>query len=174
MGVEDDITQHAERVAELAKLTRARVAVAESLTAGRISQALGAAPEASEWYRGSVVAYAPEVKFGVLGVRPGPVNTASCAAEMAAGVCELLDADVAVSATGVGGPDPDEGVPAGTVYVALALRGRSPQTEELRFDGPPERVIEETTRACVRWVLEGLALRDRMAAGTEVVSAEGG
>ena len=77
----ETISDVAERVAEIAKLTRARVAVAESLTAGRIAQALGAAPDASDWFRGSVVAYAPEVKFDVLGVTPGPVNRASCAAE---------------------------------------------------------------------------------------------
>lgn len=166
----ETISDVAERVAEIAKLTRARVAVAESLTAGRIAQALGAAPDASDWFRGSVVAYAPEVKFDVLRVTPGPVNRASCAAEMATGVLESMDADVAVSATGVGGPGPDEGVPAGTVFLAVALRGRPAETRAHRFDGEPEDVIEQTARAAVELVLEGLVHRDRMAAGTDLAT----
>src|SRR5215208_80173 len=79
---------------------------------------LAAGPEASEWFRGSLVAYQETVKFDVLGVRRGPLVDPDCAEGMARGVGRLLGADVAVAATGVGGPDPSEGKPAGTVYVA--------------------------------------------------------
>ncbi len=51
------------------------------------------------------------MKFDVLGVQPGPVVTPECAEGMARGVGRLLGADVAIAATGVGGPEPSEGKP---------------------------------------------------------------
>ncbi|MFL6061654.1 MAG: CinA family protein [Marmoricola sp.] len=134
----------AEEVAALACASGQRVAVAESLTAGRLACALGAASDASTWFRGSVVAYAPEVKFDVLGVDPGPVNTASCAHQMAAGVRRLLGADVAAAVTGVGGPGPDEGVPAGTVFLAVAGPDGEIEVEELFLPGDSDEVVAAT------------------------------
>ena len=58
-----------------------------------------------------VVAYHAEVKSRILGVDPGPVVTAWAARQMARGVGRLLRADVAISVTGVGGPDEEEGQP---------------------------------------------------------------
>lgn len=139
----------AEEVASLAAESGRCVAVAESLTAGRLAGALGAAPEAGTWFRGSVVAYAPQVKFDVLGVDPGPVNTASCARQMAAGVVRLLDADAGVAVTGVGGPGPDEGVPAGTVYVAVAHPGGEVEVEELFVPGDPGEVVGATVEVAL-------------------------
>jgi nicotinamide-nucleotide amidase len=115
--------ERAETVAIIAaKATAAGLAVgtAESLTVGALAQALGAGDGAAEWFRGGVVAYASEVKFDVLGVQQGPVITALCAEQMAWGARRVLGADVAVAVTGVGGPDPEEGCPPGTVYVAVA------------------------------------------------------
>jgi nicotinamide-nucleotide amidase len=65
------------------------VAVAESLTSGDIACRLCAAPNASSWFAGDLVAYASEVKFKVLDVDPGPVVSARCAAQMARGVARL-------------------------------------------------------------------------------------
>ncbi|MCF6378213.1 CinA family protein [Nocardioides KLBMP 9356] len=120
------------------------VAVAESLTAGQVSSLLGQGQDASTWYRGGVVAYAPEVKFDVLGVTPGPVVTDACARQMAEGVRRLLGADVAVGVTGVGGPDPQEGKRAGTVFLAVADE-RGTRSRELVIDGDPEQVVSSTT-----------------------------
>ena len=146
----------AEQIAEAASGSGATIAVAESLTAGHTAAALGSAPEASEWFRGGVVAYAPEVKFDVLGVRPGPVVTASCAREMALGARDRLGADIAVSATGVGGPGPDEGKPAGTVYLACAGPGDRLEETSVELDGPPERVLEATVILMLNLVFDAL------------------
>ena len=138
-----DGDRHAEAIASLARRNRIRVGVAESLTCGKIAAQLGAAPNASEWLRGSVVAYASEVKFDLLGVTPGPVVTPECARQMAAGAAKVLDAEAVVAVTGVGGPDPEEGHPPGTVYVATWVRGT--QTgERFQFAGPPAEVLEKT------------------------------
>ncbi|MGO4258184.1 CinA family protein [Marmoricola sp. RAF53] len=143
-------------VADLAAGSGLRVGVAESLTAGRVASALGSGPDASSWFSGGVVAYRPEVKFQVLGVTPGPVNCASCAVQMADGALRLLEADVAVAATGVGGPGPDEGVPAGTVFVAVARRGQSAAVEELHLAGSPGEVLDGTVDACLRSLVRAL------------------
>jgi nicotinamide-nucleotide amidase len=132
------------------------VAVAESLTAGAVASALGAAHGAATWFRGGVVAYAPEVKFAVLGVEPGPVATRECAEQMARGVAELMGADAAAATTGVGGPGPNEGKPAGTVFIAVRCRGRSAVTEH-HFRGDPSAVVDQATRAVLAALREAIS-----------------
>jgi nicotinamide-nucleotide amidase len=145
----DEAQKLAEQVGHLARIRGINVAVAESLTSGTIACHLGAAPQASSWFAGGVVAYAAEVKFKVLDVEPGPVVTARCAAQMATGVRRLLNADFAVAVTGVGGPQPDEGQPAGTVYVA-ATGGSHENVSQHRFDGDPAQVLELSTIAALQ------------------------
>lgn len=99
------------------------IAAAESLTGGLVCSALVDVPGASAVLRGSVTAYAAELKAQVLGVDAarlasvGPVD-AQVAQEMADGAAQLLGADVAVATTGVAGPGPADGHEAGTVYIA--------------------------------------------------------
>jgi nicotinamide-nucleotide amidase len=150
------ITDSAEEIARCATERGLRVAVAESLTGGRVASALGEAPDASEWFCGGVVAYAPHVKFEVLGVTPGPVVTERCAREMAAGVARALRADVTVGLTGVGGPDPDEGEPAGTLFLATSVLG-AVTCEHVVFPGDPGRVVEASTRAALEHLLRGVS-----------------
>lgn len=140
--------EQVEQIARLAGEHDVQVGVAESLTSGKLAAHLGAGPDASDWFRGGVVAYAPEVKFDVLGVEPGPVVTAACARQMAAGAASVLGADATVATTGVGGPDPDEGEPPGTVYLAVQVRGR---VHERRLDlpGDPEQVLAATVDAAL-------------------------
>jgi len=141
--------ERTDRIADLATSRGLRVAVAESLTAGRISAFLGRGEAASEWYRGAVVAYDEEVKFEVLGVTRGPVVTAACAQQMADGVRTLLGADVALGITGVGGPGPQEDRPPGTVHLAVATEHG---TRELhtRLDGDPSEVVVAATSLALR------------------------
>ncbi len=114
--------------------------VAESLTGGLIASRLVNVPGASAWFRGGVVAYHSEVKFDVLGVPTGPVVTEPAAAAMAAGAARVTGADVGLGITGVAGPDEQEGVAPGTVFVGLSLPGQPTQTRQLRVPGDRERV----------------------------------
>jgi nicotinamide-nucleotide amidase len=161
---EDTDQQLVDRIAERAEDTGTTVALAESLTAGRVSALLGQGSGASEWYRGCVVAYAPEVKFEVLGVEPGPVVTEACARQMAEGVRRRLGASVAVALTGVGGPDPDEGEPPGTVFLAVAGEGGT-TCHLRRFSGEPPEVVAATTTAALRLLADALEPGAGMAAG---------
>lgn len=100
------------------------LATAESLTGGRLAAVVTAVPGASRAYVGGVVAYAPSVKRDVLGVPAGLIEehgvvSAACARAMAVGARTVTGASYAVSTTGVAGPDPSEGHPVGTVFVAV-------------------------------------------------------
>jgi nicotinamide-nucleotide amidase len=141
-----------------------RVAVAESLTGGLLASRFARLEGASDWFRGGLVAYASEVKRDVLGVGPIPVVTEQAALEMAAGAKKLLDADVTVAVTGVGGPDPQDGVPAGTVWIAVDVDGQG-RAELHRFDGGPEDVIEATCDAALAQLDVALDRLESEAAG---------
>lgn len=128
------------------------VATAESLTGGTVATVLAAAPGAGDWFRGSVVTYSSQVKFDLLGVEPGPVVTERCARTMATSTARLLGAHLAVAVTGVGGPDPDEGQEAGTVWFAVA----SPDgvhAELEHFAGDPAEVLTATTEHALALLL---------------------
>ncbi len=114
--------------------------VAESLTGGLISSRLVNVPGASTWFRGGVVAYDSKVKFDVLGVPVGSVVTEPAAAAMAEGAARVTGADVGLGITGVAGPDEQEGVAPGTIFVGLSLPGAPTQTRQLRVPGDRERV----------------------------------
>lgn len=131
-------------VADLFLRTGHTLAVAESLTGGRLSSTFAERPQASNWYRGAVVAYASEVKHRLLGVR-GPVVSEDAAVAMAEGAAKILDASAAVAVTGVGGPDPQEGQPPGTVWVGLYVDGHGVATR-LSLTGSPEEIVEATCR----------------------------
>jgi nicotinamide-nucleotide amidase len=114
--------------------------VAESLTGGLIASRLVNVPGASAWFRGGVVAYHSQVKFDVLGVPVGPVVSEVAAAAMARGVCQVTGSDVGLGLTGVAGPDDQEGVAPGTIFVGLRLPDGSTSTRELHLPGDRERV----------------------------------
>ena len=142
-----------ERVARLAVEKGLSVAAAVSLTSGLIAQRLGAGPG-----QGQQPGPGP-VKFEVFGVREGPVVTAECAEGLARGVARLLEADVAVAATGVGGPGPSEGKPAGTVFVAVTVDGQV-TARELELAGDPGEVLADAATHALEFLLHTMATRE--------------
>ena len=102
------------------------LATAESCTGGRVAERMTALPGVSAVYRGGVVSYWTSVKADVLGVPQATLEAHGAVSEetaraMAEGARRVTGADIAVSVTGVAGPDPDErGVPVGIVYIGLA------------------------------------------------------
>ncbi len=118
-GVDDDTMESV--VLDLLRERGLSLAAAESLTGGMIGSRLCDVPGASDVFRGGVVSYASDVKFDVLGVPEGPVVTEDAARAMATGVRRVIGADVGIAATGVAGPDEQEGRPAGTVCLAVVV-----------------------------------------------------
>ena len=129
------------------------IAVAESLTGGQVCEALVSIPGASAVVLGGVVAYATAVKARVLGVEEGllaavgPVD-ARVARQMASGVVSLMGADLGLATTGVAGPGPAEGHPAGTVHIAVASPWGT-VSRELHLDGDRADVRAATTALVV-------------------------
>jgi len=159
-----------DRVAEAAARGGLRIAVAESLTSGHLAAALGAGAHAADWFAGGVVAYQMDTKADVLGVRrDADPCSAECATSLAAGVRALLRADVAVSATGVGGPEPEDDHAPGTVYIGWAT---AEETGGGRYDfpGDPEDVIDQTVGSAVRLLLGVVAARIPAAADPRAMS----
>lgn len=137
------------RVGAAAKRRNLSLAVAESLTGGMLSNRLAAAPDASEWFAGGVVAYSRKVKHGLLAVPPGPVVSKEAAVAMATGAARVLQADVAVAVTGVGGPDEQDGEPPGTVWLAVC-NNNGAWSASYRFDGSPVEICERTCDQALR------------------------
>ena len=146
----------AERVAAAAVDSSVSVAAAESLTGGLIASRLAAAPEASNWFRGAIVAYSSQVKYDLLGVPVGPVVSETAARRMAAATADLMGADFSVSVTGVGGPDDQDGQPPGTVWVAVFGTDRITATL-LRLAGDPARICRDATFESLRLLLHRMA-----------------
>jgi nicotinamide-nucleotide amidase len=142
------------------------VAAAESLTGGLVAAELTAAPGASATVRGSVTAYATEVKHEVLGVdgellRERGAIDAEVARQMAAGVRRVLGTDWGVATTGVAGPEPQDGKPVGMVYVAVAGpeeagRGTRPVALRLSLGGDRTEIRDGSVRAVIQLLLSEL------------------
>lgn len=128
------------------------ISVAESLTGGGLAEALSSLPGSSQIFRGSVTAYQAEIKNSVLQVplelisEMGTVSE-EVAVSMAAGVKDLMGSTWSISTTGVAGPGPVDGVPPGTVWVAID--GPISQTLQLELSGTREIVRNATIAGAI-------------------------
>jgi nicotinamide-nucleotide amidase len=136
-GVDDQTMEDA--VAALLKAQGLTLGVAESLTGGLVGSRLTVAEGATDFFRGSIVAYQSEVKFDLLGVPEGPVVSEQAARAMAEGAAKALGADVGIGVTGVAGPAEQEGKPVGTVFMGVTLDGDT-QAVHVRLPGQRDQV----------------------------------
>lgn len=116
------------------------LATAESLTGGLLSARITDVPGASRSFVGGVVSYATRVKVSALDVPPAVVEehgvvSEECALAMASGVRDRLAASWGVATTGVAGPDLQDGLPVGTVWVAVALPWGGAEARRLSLSG---------------------------------------
>jgi nicotinamide-nucleotide amidase len=147
---------------ELIDLLRAQgrtLATAESVTGGLIAARITDVPGASDVFRGSIVSYASEVKFDVLGVPAGPVVSEEAALAMAEGACRVLGATCAVSATGVAGPDEQEGQRVGTVWLGVCVDGVA-EAHVVRLPGDRRRVRDFACISALQLLRTRLLQRD--------------
>lgn len=132
---------------------------AESLTGGGIGAALTAVPGASAVFLGGIISYTDEVKREVLGVPGAYLKTfgavsAPVAEAMAVGARDALHADMAVSVTGLAGPDGDEfGNPVGTVFIGFA-DANGVTAGEYHFTGDREAVRQQTIETALDLILK--------------------
>ena len=126
--IDGKLIERAVEALKRAKCAGLRVVTAESCTGGLIATVLSEAPGAAEYLDGGFVTYTPEQKCTALKLDPKLIEqygavSAQVADAMARAALDCSQADIAVSVTGVAGPEPDErGNPVGLVYLACARK----------------------------------------------------
>ena len=101
---------------------------AESCTGGKISQAIIAVPGASQYFKGSIVAYSNEVKENLLHVSHQVLEEQSAVCEevarqMVVGACQAMQCDYAISTTGIAGPTGGTvEIPVGTIWIGYGSK----------------------------------------------------
>ena len=135
----------AEKLVALLKAQGLTCATAESCTGGGVGSAITAVPGSSAVFAGGVISYSNEAKRDVLGVSADILQnvgavSAETAAQMAEGARRLLKTDLAVSLTGIAGPDGgSEEKPVGLVWFGLATKD-GVRTEKCIFRGDRAQV----------------------------------
>ncbi|QQZ07878.1 competence/damage-inducible protein A [Heyndrickxia vini] len=109
------------------------IACAESLTAGLFQSNMGNFSGVSSILKGGVVCYTNEAKMKLVNVKKETLShygavSKECAAELAENIMSELDSTIGISFTGVAGPDPLEGKPAGTVWIGIAQKNKATKT----------------------------------------------
>ncbi|MFJ6635358.1 CinA family protein [Streptomyces sp. NPDC091376] len=142
------------------------LAVAESLTGGLVAAELTSVPGASKSFRGSVTAYATALKRDLLGVDEallaecGAVHP-DVAAQMAAGARARMAAGWGIATTGVAGPEPQDGQPVGTVFVAVAGPDGTRKVTALRLNGDRAEIRRESVRSVLELLAGELSANER-------------
>lgn len=153
MGTDSELQRLAIRIGAHLTDAERRLVSAESCSGGWIGKVMTDVPGSSNWYLGGVIAYSNSLKQSLLGVLPstlaahGAVSEAT-AREMAIGALETLGGHVALSVTGIAGPDGGQpGKPVGTVWFGWAWhRGEEIETRVAleTFSGDREAVRRQT------------------------------
>lgn len=154
--------QNLQNLSEYLATHHLRVVTAESCTAGLVAAKMGSVPGCGDWLECSYVTYSPEAKNRILGVgfdtiRQFNLTSEQVAREMAEGALRVTPVDVAISNTGVAGPEPgDGGIPAGTVCLAWSFRemdGMRTFSETAHFDGDRNQVREAAADYAISRIL---------------------
>ena len=150
------------RLAEVLVDQGLTLATAESCTGGGLSHLLTTIPGASAFFIGGIIAYQNDIKVKFLGVpqatlvEHGAVSSPTAGA-MAEGCRNRFSTDIAVSITGIAGPDggsPEK--PVGLVFVAVAVDQHTRVAEHI-FPGNREQVRQAAIAAALDQILEAIA-----------------
>lgn len=146
-----DLSGLSAAVIKLAVERKLTIVTAESCTGGGIGQSLTSAPGASGVFLGGIISYANSVKEHQLNVPQQVLITHGAVSEltarlMAENVRSLLDADLAISATGIAGPGGGTSEkPVGLVYLGLSEKDRPTEVQEIRYGDIGREAIRTET-----------------------------
>ena len=159
---EDPVTALARELGEACSLRGRKLALAESCTAGALSEAITRISGSSAWLDRGFVTYSNAAKMEVLGVDPdtllihGAVSE-QAAREMVLGALRWSRADTGVSITGIAGPDGGtKDKPVGLVFIAWLVRGGAVRVRSYRFEGDRMAVRRQAVEAALKGLLEAL------------------
>ncbi len=153
-GADDDTMESV--VLDLMRANNWTLGFAESVTGGLVGGRITDVSGCSDVFRGSIVSYASEVKFDLLGVPEGPVVSEDAALAMAHGARRVLGCDVALSLTGVAGPGEQDGQPAGTLCCGLVWP-EGEMTRSFRLPGQREQMRQFSVINSLDWLRRTLA-----------------
>jgi nicotinamide-nucleotide amidase len=154
-----DIRSLAEKLVFAAKAHKHKIVTAESCTGGLLAAALTDIPGSSAVVERGFVTYSNDAKVEVLGVQPETLQqfgavSMETAEEMAQGALEFSRADMAVSVTGIAGPDGGSAdKPVGLVYFGLASRNGLLMHYKCQFSGTREHVRMQAVQEALKLLL---------------------
>jgi nicotinamide-nucleotide amidase len=154
------VPEGAGRAPDVVALLRGQgltIATGESITAGLVAGALADGPGCSAVLRGGVVAYQPDVKASMLGVTAAElaqgIVSEAVAVAMARGAARALGADIGIGTTGVAGPEPHDGTPVGTVWIAVSGPWGE-RAARLTLAGERAAIRRQAVEACLSLVAD--------------------
>lgn len=157
-GYGDDNSLQDVVVTELIKRNLS-ISASESLTAGLFQSTLAEVPGVSKVYPGGFVTYANSVKSSILDIPTETIDKYGVVSEMVAQQMAIqtqnkLKTDIAISFTGVAGPDELEGKKAGTVWIGLALKNNPVVAKEFHFAGNRETIRQRSVLSGLKWIFD--------------------
>lgn len=157
----------AKRIIRDARRRGLTIAIAESLTGGKVASSLISVPRSSPVVRLGVIAYSTEMKRRILNVngelldKYGAVHP-KVAKQMASGVRKLAAigrdaATIGVGTTGVAGPDMQDGHEVGTVFISVSFKGEDAITRDYHFEGGRTTIRDAASHAALELIAEALS-----------------
>jgi len=153
-----------ETVYNLLKENNLTISMAESCTGGRISMSLTSIPGSSQVYHGGVICYTNKVKQNVLQVPKeilddyGAVSY-EAAKILAENTLKIFNTDMALSITGVAGPDSIENKPVGLIYIGISEKGKDTIVQELHLSGNRSNIQHRASKFTFYYLWERLKER---------------
>lgn len=151
--VDTELQQLAQKVGQALIAKKLMLAFAESCTGGLASAVVTEIPGSSTWFDAGVVTYSNQAKQDLLQVSAESLKqygavSEQVASEMASGLLKQGRVDIAVSVTGIAGPDggnPEK--PVGMVCFAWAIKGSPIKTQRILFTGNRQEIRQQSVRA---------------------------
>lgn len=156
MAIDTELSIVIRKISDKLSGRNLKLGVAESCTGGFLSNAITNMPGASKFFKLSVVSYSEDVKKSVLGVsssilkKHGTVSEETAVAMME-GVMKLGHTDVALSVTGVAGPERIEDKDVGLVFIAAAVGDRV-ESQGFKFFGDREEIKRQASLEALRFL----------------------
>ena len=157
---EQELRDLAEQLGECLKAKGMKLASAESCTGGWLAKIITDIPGSSAWFEGSVVCYSNKSKHSLLAVAESTLNefgavSGETVLEMSDGIFSHTEADVAVSVSGIAGPDGGtEEKPVGLVWLSWGKRDKSVFANPFNFDGEREDVRRQSIKQALNCLLD--------------------
>lgn len=157
---EQELRDLAEQLGECLSAKGMKLASAESCTGGWLAKIITDIPGSSAWFTGSVVCYSNESKHSLLGVDEKTLQefgavSGETVLEMSDGIFTHTDADVAVSVSGIAGPDGGtEDKPVGLVWLSWGKRDKSVFANPFNFAGDREAVRKQSIKQALNNLLD--------------------